>query len=215
MGKKFTSKLSSIRAKALAPPLLKLYREYVKPGPEENALLAMRGNPESTIMVIAPPFSQTDLENGLPFSDDEGLLVSAGFDSIGFTEDEFCLTSCQRHGIWKPGKVLKKEFYLQVLLFLKEACERKLITKFVCIGGVAFQYMFGRGKKPALETVIGAEMPIAEFKFCPVLVMPDSHGLIYYPHEDRKMDFYLKNRSQELKVKYNKLFPKLKEFTCH
>lgn len=135
----------------------------------------LRGDSESRRLLIAPPLTEQDIGQGIPFSGSEEAKF---FDKIlrerlGLsTNSDFVVVSCTD----TVGKVVKNNT-AEFLAFLKAVIDGRLFDFYLCVGSDAFKTAFGRGRKPSMESLAGNIMIMPEAKNRKVAVFPDVHQL--------------------------------------
>lgn len=198
--------------KVLAPEALRLFRGLSAPQlPKrfKNAPVAtaMRGNPRSKVLMIAPPMTEYEYKKGVPLSSPDALVFHELLEEEAkFSTHRDCLVmTCSRYGL-KPSKHSCED----PLWLVQEFARRGLFNLYVCIGDDAFKHIFGRGKKPPMTSLEGQTMYVAELKRVPLFVFPNIQGLGFEAKEGRltRPEFLARDWSEKLHNRFTKLVAK-------
>jgi hypothetical protein len=168
----------------------------------------LRGDSSSRILLIAPPCTEPEYRNGIPFCDEAAevfhniLLSEVNLD----TERDFCIVSASRYGL-KPCKHSTD----LIKGFIESCARRAYFQYYVCVGDDAFKYIFGQGKKPSSNTLMGSTVFRPEIGFKPLFVFPSTSVLAPTMGESEWENRKATRIADEFNVKFSKFAVKLGE----
>jgi len=163
--------------------LKKLFLKHVVTNSKEGILTISnaRGSAEAKTVLIAPPTDELEYANNLPFTGEVAryfhnlLLENTGVSTEDFFVIPFHSYSVLRE---KTGELkIPKDATLGVVDFIQEAAKLGLIKGVVTVGGDAFKYTFGRGKKAQMQSLSGNVLFDSTINNLPIFVFPDIRGL--------------------------------------
>ncbi len=167
-------KLKPIKKASFAPLAVSLFKAAIgtiSDGlvQDNNVMSKMRGNPKSRVLLITPPCSVAEYEQGVPFCGEPARLFHVLLHEHGFdTQKQFLVTTCCAYGD-KPSKHSTEV----VKNFILKAAELRVFDYYVCVGDTPFKYIFGQGKKPASGSLYGSTVFVPETGYKPLFTFPD------------------------------------------
>ncbi len=188
-------------------PKLAIWNKHCIPDSDNPVMSTMRGNIDSEVLLIAPCSDGDEYIRGLPFSGEVAKAFHEFLlDKMGLSTEQFLVISCCYAGLKPTMKTCQP-----VVDFVEECAKKQLFQRYVCIGGSAFQWIFGHGKKPSMETLSGAILTIREFAPAKIMVLPDVSAL--GPNLKKKREWYIQERAKkQLLLKLSSLETKFRNF---
>jgi hypothetical protein len=163
--------------------------------PEINQL---RGSARSRLLLIAPPCLEEEYKAQVPFSYQHAqafhtiIKEETGFD----TDKDALVVSCSK---FYPKA--NKESTGYICDFVRLCAEKQMFDRYVCVGDDAFKFIFGRGKKPSMASIMAQTMYVEETCYKPLFVFPSPWAL--YPDlnlpftDEGKRERYFRIRLQD------------------
>jgi uracil-DNA glycosylase len=147
---------------------VKLYKQAASNHAGSLIMSNLRGNPKSSVLLIAPPCSAEEYNQGVPFcnlaaKEFHTLLHDHGYD----TQRHFLVVSCSVYGE-KPSKHSTE----LVKGFIAKCAAFNCFEYYICVGDEAFKYIFGAGKKPSGSAIYGSTVYVPETGHKPLFVFP-------------------------------------------
>jgi len=172
----------------------RVYQQLVASTTARPIMAKMRGSLSAPVLLIAPPATEAEYAKGVPLSDFAGqtlhiiLEESAGWD----TQRDALVVCCSLYGV-KPNKASTQP----IRDFVLELFNRKCYSGCIAVGEDAFRFIFGRGLKPSMASIVGQTMYVPETKFAPLFVLPNIGHLHSPPDGLAKRDWWCYMAVQE------------------
>mgnify|MGYP002635993223 CR=1 FL=1 len=164
-------------------PALQLYRKLPPvPNKATPVVSQMLGNPKAKVLMIAPPCGERGYQENLPMVAPFELFLIQMMEEKGiYPTDDFLTVSCSRWGL-KPNKASTAD----IQEFVMHCGKARLFPLFVCVGGTAFSYVFGGGRKTSMKTLGGSTLHLRELPEARLFVLPDPEPLVPVLSGERK-----------------------------
>lgn len=207
--KPFKKKVNTVESKRDEPEPLRLFRNMpnlVKVKPNIPKCEAMRGNPRSRVLIVAPPMTVSEYERGIPLTDpDAAFFHTLLKEATGLDTERHCyVISCSRYGL-KPNKASTQD----VVEYVRQLAQFRLFDLCICVGDDAFKFIFGRGKKPTMNSLAGSTIRHGDIYHLPVFTFPSLQGLVHEETGDKREDRFRADWSNKQQFRFSHLFDRL------
>lgn len=193
-----------------APEPLRLFRHLPnlhKVKPNIPKCEAMRGNPRSRILLLAPPMTAEEYVRGIPFTDPEASFFHTVLkETTGLDTEQHCyVVSCSRYGL-KANKASTQD----IVEYVRQLAQNKCFELCICIGDDAFKHIFGRGKKPTMNSLAGSTIRHGDIYHLPVFTFPNLQGIVHQDTGDKREDRFRQDWANKQQFRFTALFEKLR-----
>ena len=145
-----------------------------------KTMINARGNADAKSIMLTPALSPEEYENDLPFSDSPARIFhNLLLQELNISTEEFFVAAYHNYSTEDRNGDLKvpKSATDAPSAFVREAASLGLINGVVTVGGDAFKYAFGRGRKASMQALAGNVLFDDSINNLPVFVFPDVAGL--------------------------------------
>jgi hypothetical protein len=147
---------------------------FLKKLKEKPQMTRLRGCERAKILFLTPPPTEDEYKRNLPFSSQEAQVANEIMLEHEFDLNKDCLViPCILSGL-KATKLRA----VPVQKFLASCARKCLYEGYVVFGGEALRFLFGRGKRTSMSSLVGNILFVQETGFKPLFVMPGLENLV-------------------------------------
>lgn len=143
------------------------------------------GNKDSRILMFAPAPTEEELTRRMPLTSADALQMHSLFRDVGVNIEQefFVVSACP---FLSDTKTANFEFGRRLLKGFNKFGGKAVI----CVGPQNFKFIFGSGRKPNDQSLIGQIIYVELTEFKPLFYLPSLTGLYFRDDGSRSTDNY-------------------------